>query len=106
MYSLPFNFIGNGDRYTSFTNVEAYIIPADNNVEQALEHTLLVQLVETWLKDEKEMNRKLFVLRYWYGESLGELAERFHLAEGKVADRLYRMRSRLKKYLEGEGVSV
>ena len=81
-------------------------IPADNNVEQALEHTLLVQLLEKWLKDEKEMNRKLFVLRYWYGESLGELAEHFHLAESKVADRLYRMRSRLKKYLEREGVSV
>ena len=81
-------------------------IPADNNVEQALEHMLLVQTMERWLKSEKEENRKLFVLRYWYGETLEELAERFRLSPGKTADRLYRMRGRLKKYLEGEGVSV
>ncbi|MBR6173199.1 MAG: sigma-70 family RNA polymerase sigma factor [Eubacterium sp.] len=81
-------------------------IPADNNVEQAMEHMLLVQTMEKWLRSEKEENRKLFVLRYWYGEALEELAERFHLSPGKAADRLYRMRGRLKKYLEGEGVSV
>ena len=81
-------------------------IPARNDVEQAMEHKLLLQLMERWLRSEKEENRKLFMLRYWYGESCGELAERFHLSEGKVADRLYRMRNRLKKYLEGEGVSV
>ncbi|MBR3537456.1 MAG: sigma-70 family RNA polymerase sigma factor [Eubacterium sp.] len=81
-------------------------IPADNNVEQAMDHMLLVQTMEKWLRSEKEENRKLFVLRYWYGEALEELAERFHLSPGKTADRLYRMRGRLRKYLEGEGVSV
>jgi len=81
-------------------------IPAGNDVEQAVEHLQLVQLLEQWLKSEKEENRNLFVLRYWYGASAEELAEQFHISEGKVADRLYRMRGRLKAYLEGEGVSV
>ena len=81
-------------------------IPSDNNVELAVEHLQLVQLLERWLKSEKEENRNLFVLRYWYGESPEELADRFHISVGKVADRLYRMRGRLKTYLEGEGVSV
>ncbi|MBQ9870830.1 MAG: sigma-70 family RNA polymerase sigma factor [Eubacterium sp.] len=81
-------------------------IPSDNNVELAVEHMQLVQLLERWLKSEKEENRNLFVLRYWYGESPEELANRYHISVGKVADRLYRMRSRLKAYLEGEGVSV
>ena len=81
-------------------------IPSDNNVELAVEHMQLVQLLEQWLKSEKEENRNLFVLRYWYGESPEELADRYHISAGKVADRLYRMRGRLKAYLEGEGVSV
>lgn len=81
-------------------------IPADNDVEQAVEHLQLVRMLELWLKSEKKENRNLFVLRYWYGSSTGELADRFCIPEGKVADRLYRMRGRLKKYLEGEGVSV
>ena len=81
-------------------------IPAENNVEQAIEHKLLVELMEKWLKSEKEEDQKLFVLRYWYGESNEELADRFRVSKDKVADRLYRMRNRLKEYLEGEGVSV
>ena len=78
-------------------------IPANNDVEQALEHKILLQLLEQWLRSEKEENRKLFVLRYWYGESVEALAARFQLSESKVADRLYRMR---KNCLEREGVSV
>ena len=81
-------------------------IPANNDVEQALEHKILLQLLEQWLRSEKEENRKLFVLRYWYGESVEALAARFQLSESKVADRLYRMRNRLKNFLEREGVSV
>ena len=81
-------------------------IPAENNVETAVEHLQLVQLIEQWLRNEKEENRDLFVLRYWYGESVDELAARFRLSGARVTDRLYRMRSRLKAYLEGEGVSV
>ncbi len=81
-------------------------IPAENNVERALDHMILVQLLESWIRTEKEENRNLFVLRYWYGESVSELAERFRIPKSKVADRLYRMRARLREYLEGEGVSV
>ena len=81
-------------------------IPANNDVEQALEHKLLLQLMEQWLRSEKEENQKLFVLRYWYGETVEELAARFRISEGKAADRLYRMRNRLKNFLEREGVSV
>ena len=78
-------------------------IPANNDVEQALEHKILLQLLEQWLRSEKEENRKLFVLRYWYGESVEALAARFQLSESKVADRLYRMRNRLKTSLKERG---
>lgn len=81
-------------------------IPAENDVEQAVEHKELVQMIEQWLEAEKDENRRLFMLRYWYGEPLGELAKRFSLSERKTADRLYRIRLRLREYLEKEGVSV
>ena len=81
-------------------------IPAENDVEQAVEHKELVQMIEQWLEAEKDENRRLFMLSYWYGEPLGELAKRFSLSERKTADRLYRIRLRLREYLEKEGVSV
>jgi len=81
-------------------------IPSNNDVEQAVDHLQLVELLEVWLTSEKRQNRRLFILRYWYGIPTGELAKRFNLSEKKTTDLLYRMRQRLKKFLEKEGVSV
>ena len=48
----------------------------------------------------------LFVRRYIYLESVGQLAERFGLDENRVSVRLYRARKKLKKLLEKEGVKI
>ena len=48
----------------------------------------------------------LFVRRYVYLESVGQLAERFGLDENRVSVRLYRARKKLKKLLEKEGVKI
>jgi len=81
-------------------------IPSRNDVEAAVDHLILTQLINHWLEKEKKENRKLFVGRYWYGCGYAELAARYGMTENKVTLRLHRMRERLKKYLEREGVSV
>ena len=62
--------------------------------------------LELRLDTETEENRCLFVRRYWYGDPYAELNNTFHISEKLLMNRLYQMRIRLKKYLEGKGVSV
>ena len=42
--------------------------------------------------------------RYWYGESIGEIAQRFRLGESNVKTKLMRTRNALRAFLEKEGV--
>ncbi len=45
-------------------------------------------------------NQKIFMLRYWYGESVGEVARKCGMKENTVSARLSRIRKSLKKHLE------
>ena len=50
--------------------------------------------------------RTIFVRRYWFGETVPELSREFHHSESKVTSLLHRLRKRLKKHLEQEGITV
>ena len=52
----------------------------------------------------KEEERKVFVCRYWYFDSITDIAERFGYSESKVKMTLKRTRDRLKDYLIKEGM--
>ena len=47
--------------------------------------------------------RRVFVRRYFFCESVSDIAERFGISESKVKSILFRMRSKLKLHLEREG---
>lgn len=48
--------------------------------------------------------RAVFVHRYWYGESIAELQTRTGWTKSRLLSLLHRLRKRLKKHLEKEGV--
>ena len=45
----------------------------------------------------------IFMRRYWYGESVAEIAGQFEISESKVKSSLFRTRNLLKCYLQREG---
>jgi len=49
-------------------------------------------------------SRALFVRRYWYADSIDNLAEAFSTSKHNISVRLSRIRKKLKKYLQKEGV--
>lgn len=51
-------------------------------------------------------NRLIFMRRYWYCESIAEIAERYQISQSKVKTRLHRLRNQLKGHLEQEGICV
>ena len=59
-----------------------------------------------FLRSQPELDRALFIRRYWHLESIAALAQSFHLRESQVKSRLFRTRQRLKAALEQEGIAV
>ncbi|MCR5322175.1 MAG: hypothetical protein K6E85_02655 [Lachnospiraceae bacterium] len=53
-----------------------------------------------------EGNRYMFVLRYWYSESIKVIAKRFKKSENSITVILSRIRGKLKEYLTEMGYIV
>ena len=66
----------------------------------------LIRTVNGFLASLDARRRALFVRRYWYAESVGDLAARFGMRENAVSAALRRIRLKLKAYLEKEGYGV
>lgn len=80
----------------------AECIPDPGTVAQGDLKELLREFVETLEPEAK----RVFVRRYWYGESLADLASQLHCSENRIAGILFRTRKKLKTYLEKEGYKV
>ena len=51
-------------------------------------------------------SRVIFVRRYWFADSIEEIANRYHISQSKVKTRLHRTRNQLCVFLEKEGISL
>ena len=81
-------------------------IPSRNTVWGEIETKALSRLISDWLNTLPKEDRILFVRRYWYGDSVKELASAIGTTPNKLARRMYRLRSNLKDFLEKEEVTL
>ena len=80
---------------------------ADNkSIDESLEIKELERLIDIFLTGRNANDRKLFVCRYWYMDSIVDIAERFGYTESKVKMSLKRTRDDLRAYLEEKGVLI
>lgn len=63
----------------------------------------LGQAIDRFLDTLSRENRAIFLRRYWFGDSVRQIAVAFGLRENTVTVRLARTRERLKTYLQKEG---
>ena len=56
--------------------------------------------INGFLHEQPKERRVMFVLRYFYSKSIGEIAEKMSVSEPKVKTTLFRMRAELKERLE------
>ncbi|MCI9455489.1 MAG: sigma-70 family RNA polymerase sigma factor [Oscillospiraceae bacterium] len=78
-------------------------VPAPNNAETECESAELSRAVSDFLYQLDELSRNLFVRRYWYAEKLTNLCEAYGISASQGKSTLYRVRGKLKEYLEKEG---
>jgi len=79
-------------------------IPAQTGIEQIADEMALSSAMEAFLRTQTRTERSIFVGRYWYLYSIQQLAEAYQMSESKTVSLLYRMRNRLKRYLEKEEI--
>ena len=79
-------------------------LPSAQSVEQEVESRETAQAINRFLYGIERESRNIFIRRYFYADSVKEIAERFEISESKVKSQLFRMRNRLKEHLEKEGI--
>ena len=82
------------------------ILSAPDTPQQQYERAELASAISDFLRSQNEEERDLFVRRYWYSDSIRDIARRYGLRENTVKSRLLRTRQRLKAYLEKEGYAL
>lgn len=81
-------------------------LPSEVNFEENLEREELTKIINGWLDGLSEEERVLFVKRYWYGESVKELAVSCGLTQNNLAQKMFVLRKSLKNTLSKEGIEV
>lgn len=71
--------------------------------EQEMELEILADAISTYLRSLPKESRNIFVCRYYFMDSIKEIAGYTGASESKIKSMLYRTRNGLKSYLEGEG---
>lgn len=66
----------------------------------------LRDVLNRFLKALPEEPMKLFLRRYWWMDSIAEIAAVYGMSESKVKSMLSRTRSKLKNFLESEGIEL
>lgn len=77
-----------------------------HSVEESAEVKELAAKISDFLRAQPEMKRQIFVLRYWYYESVAEISRETGIKPERISTELYRMRKKLLTYLNKEGFSL
>ena len=79
-------------------------VPSLMNVEIAVEAEELSEAISLFLSQLKEAERNIFVSRYWFFASIGEICKSSGYSKSKVESMLHRTRLKLNTYLKKEGL--
>ena len=74
------------------------------NVEMEYERKELIRAYVKFLDTLPVTERRVFLCRYWYVDSVEAIAEKFGFSQSKVKTMLYRTRAKLRKQLAEEGL--
>lgn len=74
-------------------------IPSRDDVEQEVEKQVLADALSAFLTSLRTDERRVFLRRYWYLDSVEEICARFGFSQSKVKSMLSRTREKLRKHL-------
>lgn len=78
----------------------------DPSHQRRIEGEEIGRVLDRFLDSISQESRLIFMRRYWYTDSISEIAARYSISESKVKTQLYRTRVKLRSFLEQEGITV
>ena len=78
-------------------------IPAPDDLECRIEDMVLSEAINVFLGKLDREKRNVFLRRYFYLDSIADIAKRYALTESKVTAMLFRCRKQLREHLIKEG---
>lgn len=88
-----------GGEITAVLDELAGCVSGNDNVEQIYEHKELVAAINGFLGTLPAEKRNIFVCRYWYTDSISNIAARYKMTYAAVSMELNRLRTKLHNYL-------
>ena len=85
--------------------LEEYLSDSDS-VEEEYEAKELREAINSFLATLNRSDRFIFMRRYWYSDPVQDIAKMADSTTNSVTVRLFRIREKLRQYLEKEGLLV
>jgi len=89
----------------ALTEEMAMCIPDAAQMRQ-VEAKELGKLLNAFLAGLPQQSRMIFLRRYWFVDTISQIATRYDISESKVKMQLSRTREKLRMFLEKEGIAV
>ena len=77
-----------------------------DNVEQIIDRQELAKVINSFVRSLSTEKRNIFVRRYWYADSVSDIAKVYGMLQGTVSKTLERTRKQLKAYLTERGFDL
>ena len=78
-------------------------IAGGQSPEREIEKRELAEAINRFLDLLPAEQRRVFLARYWYMDSIQQIADHFRFSQSKVMSMLFRTRNKLRRQLEKEG---
>ena len=78
-------------------------VAGSHDVESEIEKKELVRSINRFLETLPVAERRVFLARYWYMDSIQDIASHWGFSQSKVMSMLFRTRNKLRRQLEKEG---
>ena len=85
---------------------ELQCCPPDHGAEEELNLRELGRTLDRFLRTIDAEPRRIFLRRYWFADTVREIAAHCGISESKVKTSLFRTREKLRTYLESEGYKI
>ena len=72
--------------------------------EDSFDTNVLIGALNAFVASLRENERRVFICRYWYMDSIEKISGDFGYSSGKVKSMLFRKRLKLTAYLKKEGL--
>lgn len=99
-------------RQTNKNRIMSSALPLDEATEKsytddkAISHLVIGAAMDRFLESLSEKNRQVFVARFYYNSSIGDIARTLDMPAGSVKSVIHRTKKALKEFLDKEGIDV